>query len=74
MNSLFTIGIVLSYLVVLALGYLLGVITFVERRNVGEMMVIDDKDQVVEIQFKQDIDPSILHLEYIVLHINRDAK
>ena len=73
-ETLFTICIIVSYLLILALGYFLGIVIFVDRRNVGDMMIKDENDQIVEIQFNSKVDPSILELEYIVLHMNKNAK
>ena len=40
-----TVGIILSYIIVLVLGGFLGVVIFVDKRNMGDIMVKDDNDQ-----------------------------
>ncbi|MBP5324664.1 MAG: hypothetical protein J6Y86_04140 [Pseudobutyrivibrio sp.] len=67
-----TVGIILSYIIVLVLGGFLGVVIFVDKRNMGDIMVKDDNDQLMEIQFKPGTDISVVQMDYIVLRFKRD--
>lgn len=67
-----TVGIILSYIIVLVIGGYLGIVIFVDRRNMGDIMVKDDNDQLMEIRFKPGTDISVVQMDYIVLRFKRD--
>ena len=63
--------IIISYIIVLVLGGFLGIVIFVDKRNVGDIMVKDSNDQLTEIQFKPGTTIAIANMDYIVLHMKR---
>jgi len=64
---IFVIGIVLAMI----LGAFIGVVIFVDKRCVGGLIIKDENDQLLEIQFKPGTDLSITDYEYIVLQNKR---
>ena len=62
---------ILSYIIVLVLGGFLGVVIFVDKRNMGDIIVRNDDDQLCEIQFKPGTTLAITNMDYIVLHMKR---
>ena len=64
---LFAIGIILAMI----LGAFLGVMIFIDKRCVGGIIIKDENDQLLEIQFKPGTDLSITDYEYIVLQNRR---
>ena len=66
------IGIIISYVITLMLGGFLGIVIFIDKRNMGDIMVKDENDQLMEIQFRPGTDISIVNLDYIVLQFKRD--
>ena len=66
-----TLLVIISYILVLVLGGFLGVVIFVDKRNMGDIMVKDSNDQLCEIQFKPGTTLAIVDMEYIVLHMKR---
>lgn len=66
------IGIIISYVITLMLGGFLGIVIFIDKRNMGDIMVKDDNDQLMEIRFRPGTDISVVKLDYIVLQFKRD--
>lgn len=66
-----TLLIIISYFIVLFLGIFLGVVIFVDKRNMGDIMVKDENDRLMEIQFKPGTTLDIVKYDYIVLHMKR---
>ena len=66
-----TLLVIISYFIVLFLGGFLGVVIFVDKRNMGDIMVKDENDRLMEIQFKPGTTLEIVKYDYIVLHMKR---
>lgn len=66
-----TLLIVISYILVLVLGWFLGIIIFVDRRTMGDIIVRGYDDQLCEIQFKPGTTLAITNMDYIVLRMKR---
>lgn len=66
-----TLLVIISYFIVLFLGGFLGVVIFVDKRNMGDIMVKDENDRLMEIQFKPGTTLDIVKYDYIVLHMKR---
>ena len=63
--------IIISYIIVLVLGAFLGIVIFVDKRNMGDIIIRDSNDQLCEIQFKPGTTLAITNMDYIVLHMKR---
>lgn len=68
---MYTVLVIISYILVLVLGGFLGIVIFVDKRNMGDIIVRGYDDQLCEIQFKPGTTLAIVNLDYIVLRMKR---